>query len=132
MPDAAAPLNKGDILVVDDDPAIVSFVVDSLIDAGYLVRSALSGRAGMQAINERAPALVLLDLRMAGLPGDDILVYLRSVHRRVPVVIITANPELAKPLVERYKIECIAKPFELDTLLDCVRRYMSPGGTDAG
>ena len=130
MPDAAAPLKARDILVVDDDPAIVSFVTDSLTEAGYAVRSALSGRAGMMALTERLPALVLLDLRMAGLPGDDLLVYLRSVHRNVPVVIVTANPELAKPLVDRYSVECIAKPFDLDTILECVRRYVPLSHSD--
>ena len=112
--------------MIDDDDTIVSFITELLTEEGYAVRGVLSGRDALRAVTERRPALVLLDLRMAGLHGEDVLVYLHSAHRRVPVVIITAEPRLAAPLVERYKIECIAKPFDIDALLNCVHRYVRP------
>jgi CheY-like chemotaxis protein len=124
--DRMSGATTGDILVIDDDDAIVSFITELLTEEGYAVRGVLSGRDALRAVTERRPALVLLDLRMAGLHGEDVLVYLHSAHRSVPVAIITAEPRLAAPLVERYKIECIAKPFDIDALLDCVRRYVRP------
>jgi hypothetical protein len=44
----------------------------------------------------------------------------------VPVVLITGSPERAQALVDRYGVECVAKPFDLDTLLACVARYIRP------
>ena len=81
---------------------------------------------GLKAIIDRPPALLLLDLKMTGLDGEELLVYMRRVHGAVPVVLITGNPERAQPLVERYRVECIAKPFDLSELLDCVARYVQP------
>src|SRR5687768_3975714 len=103
----------GDILVIDDDAPIVETIVSALHSEGYAVRSAANGDDGLKAIVDRLPALLLLDLKMAGLEGDTLLVYVRSVHPTMPVVLLTANPERARPLVERYGVECIAKPFDL-------------------
>jgi DNA-binding response OmpR family regulator len=113
-------------LVIDDDRAIVETIVAALHAEGYTVRSATSGAAGLRAIVDQPPALLLLDLSMIGLDGGDLLVYMRTVHRAVPVVLITGSPERAQALVDRYGVECVAKPFDLDTLLACVARYMRP------
>ena len=126
---AAARPGKGDILVIDDDPAIVQFVVDALTDHGYAVRSAQNGADGLMAILERLPALVLLDLIMPGLHGGPLMAQIWAADPRLPIVLITAMPERGKPLAEEHGIAWIAKPFGVEPLLACVERYVRPSGT---
>lgn len=124
MPHAAAQPTSGDVLVIDDDPVILNVIVKALAKDGYAVRSALSGKEGLIALLARLPALLLLDIQMLGLDGDDLLVYVRKIHPHLPVALITAHPERAQPLVDRYGVECIVKPFDVQDLLDCVARYV--------
>jgi DNA-binding NtrC family response regulator len=114
----------GDVLIVDDDPVLLKVIVKALARDGYAVRTAVSGKEGLMAILARLPALLLLDLQMIGLNGDDLLVYVRKIHPQLPVALITAHPERAEPLVARYGVACITKPFDLQDVLDCVARYV--------
>ena len=58
-----------DILIVDDDPAILATVAEILHDEGYSVRTAGNGMEGLAALEQQLPALVLLDMRMPVLDG---------------------------------------------------------------
>ena len=76
-----------DILVVEDDPAIVDFVQRVLRRAGYAVRTAGDGAVALAAIAEHRPALVLLDLTLPGVRGEAVVEQLRrqpSAHLAVP------------------------------------------------
>ncbi len=92
--DAACPAeNSGPILIVDDDPAErgrqEALVREGL--AGSSVRTAADGEAALRAMEEEAPALVLLDLAMPGIDGMEVLDRMRadSRLRRVPVIVLT-------------------------------------------
>jgi len=119
----------GDVLIIDDDPVILNVLVKALVRDGCAVRTAISGKEGLRAILNHLPALILLDLQMVGLDGDDLLVYVRKLHPHLPVALITAHPERAQPLVDRYGVECIVKPFDLQDVLDCVARYVRSART---
>jgi DNA-binding NtrC family response regulator len=110
----------GDVLIVDDDPVIVELITDALSAEGYAVRRVFNGVEGLMAIAAEPPALVLLDLHMPYLNGAAVLAQVRAAHPELPMVLITASPELAAPYMELYQVQCIAKPFELDILIDCV------------
>jgi DNA-binding response OmpR family regulator len=82
----------GDILVVDDDPPIVEFIAEALLDEGYTARSALTPADARAAIAERRPDLVLLDLHMPGMSGDVLAHDLRSDGLAdVPIIMMTAD-----------------------------------------
>jgi len=110
----------GDVLIVDDDPVIVDLITDALSAEGYAVRRVFNGVEGLMAIAAEPPALVLLDLHMPYLDGAAVLAQVRAAHPDLPMVLITATPELAAPYVELYQVQCIAKPFALSDLIDCV------------
>jgi DNA-binding response OmpR family regulator len=117
---------SGDVLIVDDDPAIVALIADALQHEGYAVRRVYNGVEGLMAIAADPPALVLLDLHIPYLRGGDVLIQVRAAHPDLPIVLITAMPDQAAPYVARYQVPCIAKPFELDALLACVACYVQP------
>ena len=121
-----------DILVVDDDDAIRTMMTELLSDAGYRVRAAANGTEALMAICDRAPALLVTDLRMPGMNGIDVLDQVRTIWSSLPIAVITATLQDAAPVRERYGVACIVKPFDLDELLDCVRRLLSRATDELG
>jgi len=110
--------NSGDILVVDDDRAIVEMLTEILMYEGYQVRSARNGREALAAILAQRPALVLLDLQMPEMTGAEVIHTLkRTSFADLPIAIITASPAEALPLVNQSNVACMAKPLDLDALL---------------
>ena len=114
-----------DILVVDDDTALVDFMISALCDAGYVACAAYDGESALLAIETARPALVLLDLHLPGLSGVDVAAHLRR-HKLadVPVVLVTGDAPAAALLATAEFPEYLLKPFQLDTLLACIRRYV--------
>jgi two-component system sensor histidine kinase/response regulator len=81
-----------EILVVDDDADNRVGYVALLRDAGYGVREASDGVSCLQAVEQRSPALILLDVSMPGLDGFETLRRLRAgPHRDVPVILVTGQ-----------------------------------------
>jgi DNA-binding response OmpR family regulator len=114
------------VLVIDDDAEICDLIVEILTDEGYTVRTAPDAEAGLLAIEDTPPALLLLDLQLPGMQGDTLLRILRAAGYTFPVVLVTASPQSAQSLTALNSLLCIAKPFDIDELLDCVRRYVQP------
>src|SRR5215217_3376267 len=118
-----------DILIVDDDTALVDFVIGALREAGYLGCAAYDGESALLAIETARPALVLLDLHLPGLSGFDVVAQLdRHDLADVPVVLMTGDVAAAAQLPTAEFSEYLLKPFDLKTLLTCVARYVRPQG----
>lgn len=116
----------GDILVVDDEIDIVNLVVDVLQDEGYHVRSAPNGATALEAIVQQPPAMILMDMYMPQMTGMMLIEHLQQqgVHN-IPVVLMTASPRAAEQFIGSRSVDYLAKPFDIDQLLDCVARYMT-------
>jgi len=113
----------GDILVVDDEVDIVNLVADILQDEGYQVRSAFSGEMALAAIAQQQPALILMDMYMPQMTGIMLLEHLRaSGISTIPVVLMTASPRAAETLSNMDLVDYLAKPFDIDQLLQCIAR----------
>jgi two-component system, OmpR family, alkaline phosphatase synthesis response regulator PhoP len=116
-----------DILVVDDEVNIVNLVVDLLQDEGYQVRAALNGAAALAAISEQTPAMILMDMYMPQMTGIMLLEHLTQQGiSNIPVVLMTASPRAAEQLLATNAVDYLAKPFDIDQLLECVARYVRP------
>ncbi|MEO7910133.1 MAG: response regulator [Roseiflexaceae bacterium] len=122
-----------DILVVDDEVDIVNLVVDLLQDEGYEVRSAFNGEMALAAIAQQQPAMILMDMYMPQMTGIMLLEHLRtSGMSAIPVVLMTASPRAAEPLLSMNLVDYLAKPFDIDQLLQCVaRNFGRNAATDA-
>jgi len=109
------------ILVVDDDAAIRSFVVQALSEEGYAVRQAADGGEALAAVRSARPDLILLDVRMPGVDGWQVLDELRSAAGpQTPVVVMTAQFSGQDRALQSGAQGYLAKPFELTELLACV------------
>jgi CheY-like chemotaxis protein len=123
--------HDNDILVVDDDVHIAEFLCDVLVEEGYTVRVAHDGASALLAIKQRCPALVMLDVAMPVMVGDELLRYLRSHgYADLPVIMMTASLQ-----PERY-LACgatrvLPKPFDVEVLLECVARYVPQSAQQA-
>jgi two-component system, OmpR family, phosphate regulon response regulator OmpR len=76
------------ILIIDDDPVVQDVLRDSLEREGYAVESAFDGARGLLLAASRAPALIVLELRLPDTAGHDVL---REVRRRSPVPILVLS-----------------------------------------
>ena len=111
------------VLVVDDDEMIRAVVRDALEYDGYRVVTAEDGAAGLAALDEIEPCVVLLDMRMPVLDGWGFSRAYRAGDHRAPIVVMTAAENAEHWRREVGGDACLAKPFDLDGLLALVDRY---------
>lgn len=109
-----------DILIVEDDAAILEILVELLKFKGYSVRTAVNGVEGLVAIEKKIPDLLLLDVMMPEMNGFEVLKQLRSEHRTelLPVIILTAKVDLESQIkgLSLGADDYVLKPFEFDVL----------------
>ena len=112
-----------DILIVDDERDIRDLVSGVLSDEGYECRTAGDSTAALNAIDERRPSLVLLDMRMPVLDGWGFARVLRESGVRVPIIVMTAAQDAGRWAREIGAQGYIAKPFDLADLLSQVEQH---------
>lgn len=103
------------ILIVDDDLQIGNMVEEVLRRAGYAVRRAYSGTEALLAIQAKRPDLVLLDLMLPGLSGEEVLPKLSG----IPVIVVSAKAEVTDKvsLLLGGAADYLTKPFDTKELL---------------
>lgn len=102
----------GPVLVVEDEPKIAEVVVSYLRREGYAPVAAATGAAGLEAAERLDPRLVILDLMLPDLPGEEVCRRLRS-RSRVPVIMLTARAEDADAIagLDLGADDYVTKPF---------------------
>jgi DNA-binding response OmpR family regulator len=116
-----------DILIVDDDPAVLEGVATLLDQAGYTTQRAASGAAALDRLaTPPCPDLVILDVMMPGIDGYQVCRHLRQITRYIPILMLTARDELTDKIVglELGADEYVTKPFEPRELLARVRAML--------
>jgi DNA-binding response OmpR family regulator len=116
------PARLGRILVIDDDAALVELLTSALTDSGFDVVAAHHGGDGLMLADVQTPDLVLLDVRMPGMSGVEVLQQMRARWPWLPVIVVTglADTTLARSLLDRGAFDYVAKPFDVDHLQRCV------------
>ncbi len=111
------------ILVVEDEPRILSFLVRGLESEGFAVDSELDGASALRRAAARRYDLVVLDLLLPRLDGLSVLRELQRSRPGLPVVILSARSDLATKLrgFELGASDYVAKPFALDELIARIR-----------
>ena len=115
-------MSAAPILVVDDDPSILSVVAEILDFEGYPVETAVDGATALEAAARRPPSLVLLDMRMPVLDGWGFARAARDRGLRLPIVVMTAAQDARRWAEEIGAQGYLAKPFEMPDLLAVVER----------
>jgi DNA-binding response OmpR family regulator len=116
---------KGPILVVEDDPDILSSVADILDFEGYTVETARDGSIALSILENVQPTLILLDMRMPVLNGWEFARILKERGIRVPILVMTAAQDARRWAEEIGADGYIPKPFHVMDLLDAVAKFHS-------
>ncbi|HEX6540380.1 MAG TPA: response regulator [Ktedonobacterales bacterium] len=115
------------ILIADDDPSVAEMLTQTLTAEGYETFKATQSLRFYDAVREYHPDLILLDLMMPYLEGDDELRLLdmSPETRDIPVIVVTAKHE-ARQELPRYRqmgvVDIVLKPYKIEQLLDIIRR----------
>lgn len=116
------------VLIVEDDLAIREALTEILEDEGYCVAGASNGQEAIQWLRTTAPpCLILLDLMMPVMNGWQF----RAEQKQdpalapVPVVVISADSDLRTKAASIEAVDFLAKPIELDRLLNTVEQFCS-------
>jgi DNA-binding response OmpR family regulator len=109
---------EGRLLLVDDEAAVLDILSEYFVAQGYDVETATSGEDALQRVRDKRPDLVMLDVRMPGLDGVEVLTRLRAMDPGVAVIMVTANEdvELARQTLKLGAFDYVAKPFDFDYL----------------
>jgi two-component system response regulator AtoC len=113
------------ILVADDDTDIRQLLRTFLEDEHFEVSEAPDGEKALEGIRSGSYDLVLLDMRLPGMTGLDVLKELRSKQGDVPVILMTGygSPNIAIQASSLGAYDYITKPFDLDDVLLNIERY---------
>jgi len=112
------------ILIVDDDPGQRSLLDSFLSGQGFETNVAESGETALKALAGESFSMMISDVRMPGLSGLDMLHLVREQHRGLPVLMVTAFPDIrdAVSAMQDGAVNYLQKPIDLDELLASVRR----------
>ena len=117
---------SGSLLVVDDDTVVREALVEALAEAGYDVRSAGDGARAVALLAERAPDVVLSDVRMPGMDGLALLALLRERAPDIPVLLMTAFDDMPTVVAAMREgaTDFLVKPLDLHELRTRVARVI--------
>lgn len=117
------------ILVADDDAAIAELLEQSFSEEGYQVHKTTQSLRFYDAVREQLPDLILLDLLMPYLDGEDELrlMKLSPSTANIPVIVVTAKQDIERdePTLRQLGVRHIVrKPFDLNQLIKLVRETL--------
>jgi excisionase family DNA binding protein len=111
------------LLVIDDELSLRKLIRIHLESEGYRVVTAASGREGLDMVRSIPIDLVLLDLKMPGMNGPEIVAELQKSHPDLPIVVVTGYPDsqLMMEINAQCPVMLVAKPVDKKVLLSAVR-----------
>src|SRR4051795_6632733 len=115
---ADAMTSGADVLVVDDDPQLREALTRALQLDGYDVSTANNGAQALDAVSNRRPDLMVLDVMMPYVGGLDVCRTLRERRDRLPILVLTARDEVGDRVagLDAGADDYLTKPFALDEL----------------
>lgn len=119
------------ILIIEDDEEILRVLNRVLTYEGYIVDTALTGKAGLTLAGEQRPDLVVLDLMLPNMDGLDVCRRLQKLGNQ-PILILTAKDTLQDQVkgLDSGADDYMVKPFEIDELLARIRALLRRTAAD--
>lgn len=114
------------ILVGEDDQSILEVIKIILEGEGFEIFAASDQENLHKLVNNHIPDLILLDIWLSGQDGGQIAKKLKSTNhtKHIPIILISANNETPKIAEEAGVEDFILKPFDIDDLLNLVKKYL--------
>lgn len=122
------------ILLVEDDTKVSNFIVRGLVAEGYAVDTAPTGESGLEMIGAYQYDLIVLDLMLPGMSGNEFLKTVRRKNNDVPLLVLTARDGVNDKVenLESGADDYLTKPFAFVELLARIRALLRRGGTGPG
>ena len=113
------------ILIIEDDEEIQRLLKRALTYQGYIVDTALSGKAGLKLASEQRPDLVILDLMLPGMDGMEVCRKLQKIGKQ-PILMLTAKDTTQDRVhgLDAGADDYVVKPFEMDELIARIRALL--------
>jgi DNA-binding response OmpR family regulator len=114
------------LLLVDDDVQLLTYLADRLTRDGYDVTVAKSGAEALAAMDASWPDLVVLDLMLPRMKGEDIAARIKK-RADIPIIVLSAvtSADSKVDLISRYAEDYLTKPFHHEELLARIRRVLA-------
>jgi len=118
------------ILIVDDEPDILDLSTVRLKKIGYEIIEAIDAEKALAILQNNTPDLILLDLLLPKMQGDELCKKLKSddKFKHIPIILFTASairPSLPEKIKEIGADDCILKPFDPQELLNKVKKFIN-------
>lgn len=117
---------KKKLLIVDDQNGIRILLMEVFSSEGYETYQASNGKLALEIVRNVSPDLVLLDMKIPGMDGLDILKHIKSINPSIKVIMMTAYGELdmIKEATDLGAIMHFTKPFDIDELRQAVNQHL--------
>ncbi len=118
--------DAANILVVDDDPGLLTLMQVRLEGAGYRVTQAKDGAEALSLAATSSPSLAIIDLKMDGMDGMTLLARLLQAYPSLPVIILTAHGTIASAVeaTKRGAYDYLPKPWDPKELRRCIEKAL--------
>ena len=116
------------VLVVDDEEAVLRLFQKILKKKEYAILMANNGKAALEQVEMKRPNLVILDLKMPGMNGIEILRKIKRIDKNIEVIIITGygTMKTAKIAMRLGAHDYITKPFDINHIKALIKDALSP------
>ncbi|MCM8811840.1 MAG: response regulator [Candidatus Omnitrophica bacterium] len=114
------------VLVVDDEQEVTFALHGYFMGKGYEMLTALDGMQAMRLLHQHEVDLVLLDMKMPGVNGIEVLKFIHSHSRKTRVIVVTAYDDQFQEMVEKLGVDgFLIKPFGIEALTATIERVLS-------
>ncbi len=121
-------MDKKRVLVVDDEPEVTFALQAYFLGKGYEMLTALEGMQAMRYLRQHPVDLVLLDMKMPGVNGIEVLKFIHSQSPATRVIVVTAYDVQFQEMVEQLGVDgFLIKPFGIEALTSVVENVLSGG-----
>jgi len=123
-------MGKKKLLIVDDQIGIRILLLEVFATEGYETFQAANGRAALEIVRNHTPDLVLLDMKIPGMDGLEILKKIKEMNRDIKVIMMTAYGELdmIKEATDLGALTHFTKPFDIDEMRIAVNLQLNDEG----
>lgn len=101
-------MHKPRIVAIDDEAEFIDMLQNYFIPRGYDIEVAIRGAKGIALVKEKKPDVVLMDLKMPGIDGDEVLTLLKSIKPSPKVIFVTAYDDGGKTRARLLKMGAFA------------------------
>ncbi|HEX7055570.1 MAG TPA: response regulator [Bacilli bacterium] len=122
-------MEKKKVLIVDDQNGIRILLVEVFGSEGYETFQAGNGKTALEIVARHSPDIVLLDMKIPGMDGLEILKHMKAMNKEIKVIMMTAYGELdmIKEASDLGALMHFTKPFDIDELRMAVNNELKQG-----